>query len=141
MSKVSWALSSPIGSLEIAAKCMTQSQPSRSAGFDRADVLDQLNVGLDQRLPVAALEELEVAADDGMTFLFQDVNQVSPDEATMACNENFHAVYHDAWVGKSIVDKKMLKKYKVCHVTLSRGAVERQVEAHKTCPETGGLCI
>ena len=30
MSKVIWAFSSPIGSLEMAARCMTQSQPSRS---------------------------------------------------------------------------------------------------------------
>ena len=61
-------------------------------GFDRADVLDQLAVGLDQGLPVAALEELEVAADDGMAFLLQDVNQVGPDETAMACDENFHNI-------------------------------------------------
>ena len=72
---------------------MTQSQPSRSCGFDRADVLDQLDVGLDHRLPVAALEELEVAADDGMTLLLQDVNQVGSDVAAMACHEDFHVDY------------------------------------------------
>ena len=72
--------------------------PVQVPGFDRADILDQLTIGLDEGLPVAALEELEVAADDGMTFLLQDVNQVGSDETAMACHENFHAVYHDTMV-------------------------------------------
>ena len=54
--------------------------------------LIQLTVGLDQGLPVAALEEPEVAADDGVAFLLQDVDQVSSDETAMACNEYSHHV-------------------------------------------------
>ena len=69
---------------------MTQSQPSRSPGLDVADVLDQLHVGGDHRLPVAALEEPEVAADDGVALLLQDVDQVRPDVAAMAGYKCFH---------------------------------------------------
>ena len=40
-SKVSWAFISPIGSLEIAARCMTQSQPSRSrASISRTSLIN-----------------------------------------------------------------------------------------------------
>ena len=91
-SKVIWAFSAPIGSLEMAARCMTQSQPSRSRGLDLADVLDELPVGLDHGLPVAALEETEVATDDGVAFLLQQVDQVSPDVASMAGDKDFHGV-------------------------------------------------
>ena len=89
-SKVIWALSSPIGSLEMAARCMTQSQPSRSRGLDFADVLDQSAVGLDHRLPVAALEQPEVAADDGVALLLEQVDQMGPDVALMASDKDFH---------------------------------------------------
>ena len=61
-------------------------------GVDLADVLDQLTVGLDEGLPVAALEEVEVAADDGVAFLLEDVDQVGPDVTAMACGENFHGL-------------------------------------------------
>ena len=37
-----------------------------------------------------------------MTFLLQDVNQVGADEATMACHENFHLVYHDGVVSEFV---------------------------------------
>ena len=38
-------------------------------GLDLPHILDQFPVGLDHGLPVAALEEAEVAADDGVAFL------------------------------------------------------------------------
>ena len=65
--------------------------PVEVAGLDGPHVLDQLDVGVDHRLPVAALEEPEVAADDGVPLLLQDVDQVRTDVAAMACYEDFHA--------------------------------------------------
>ena len=65
----------------MAARCITQSQPSRSAASICADVLDEFPVGLDHGLPVAALEEAEVAADDGVAFLLEQVDQMGPDIA------------------------------------------------------------
>ena len=66
--------------------------PVEVPGVDLADVLDQLAVGLDQGLPVAALEEVEVAADDGVALLLEDVDQVGSDVTAMACDENFHGL-------------------------------------------------
>ena len=59
-------------------------------GVDLADILDQLPVGYDEGLPVAAFEKVDVAADDGVAFLLEDVDQVGPDVTAMACGENFH---------------------------------------------------
>ena len=59
-------------------------------GLDLPDILDQFPVGCDERLPVAAFEEVEVAADDGVAFLLEDIDQVGSDITAMACGENFH---------------------------------------------------
>ena len=53
------------------------------AGLDLANVLRELPVGLDHGLPVTSLEETEVATDDGVAFLLQQVDhddsRCSPD--------------------------------------------------------------
>ena len=64
--------------------------PVQVSGVDLADVFDQLPVGLDEGFPVAALEQVEVAADDGVALLLEDVDQVGPDVTAMACGENVH---------------------------------------------------
>ena len=98
MSKVSWALSSPIGSLEIAARCMTQSHPSRSrASIVRTSLISSRS-GSTKGSQLQPSKSLKVAADDGMAFLLQDVDQVGSDKTAMACNENLHSVYHDTMV-------------------------------------------
>ena len=66
--------------------------PVEVSGVNLADVFDQLPVGLDQGLPVAALEQVEIAADDGVALLLEDVDQVCPDVTAMACGENVHGL-------------------------------------------------
>ena len=61
-------------------------------GLDLADILDQLPVGFDHGLPVASLKEIEVAADDAVTFLLEQVDQVSSDVTLMAGDEDFHGM-------------------------------------------------
>ena len=65
----------------MAARCMTQSRPSRSASLDLAHVLGQISVGLDERFPRAALEEVEVTAGDEVAILLEQVDQLSSDVA------------------------------------------------------------
>ena len=82
-------------------------------GLDLADVLDQLPVGLDHGLPVASLEEVEVAADDGVAFLLEQVDQVGPDIALMAGDEDFH--------GMSLRDGLMECRWEDARVRRPRG--------------------
>jgi hypothetical protein len=48
--------------------------PIEVLGIDLTDVFDQLMVGLNERFPVAALEEVEITADDSVSLLLEDVD-------------------------------------------------------------------
>jgi len=61
-------------------------------GLDPANILDKLPVGFDLGLPVASLIEIEIAADDGVTFLLEEIDEMSSDETLMASDEDFHGM-------------------------------------------------
>ena len=61
-------------------------------GLELADILDKLPVGFDHGLPVASLKEIEIAADDAVTFLLEEIDKVSSDETEVAGDEDFHGV-------------------------------------------------
>ena len=56
------------------------------------DVLDEFPIGLDDGLPVTSLEQADVAADDGVAFLLEQVDQMAPDVPSMASDKNFHEI-------------------------------------------------
>ena len=74
----------------MAARCMMQSQPSRSAASTLRTSLGRFPVGLDQRFPGTPLEEVEVAADDEMAFLLEQVDQLRSDVPLMTCDKYLH---------------------------------------------------
>ena len=60
--------------------------------LDRPNVLDEVAVGRDHRLPVATLEQPDVAADDLGALLLKQIDQMGSDEALVTRDEYFHDI-------------------------------------------------
>src|SRR5437899_3617826 len=60
------------------------------APIDAADVGQQLDVGGDRLLPLAAVEQVEVDSGHGVAVLLQQVDQVGADVALVTGDENSH---------------------------------------------------
>src|SRR5580658_10176198 len=58
---------------------------------DLTNILHQFSISCDQRLPVATLDKTNITANEGVTLLFQDINQMGPDKATMTSSKNLHS--------------------------------------------------
>ena len=91
-SKVVWAFIAPIGSLEIAARCITQSQPSRSlASILRTSLTSSLS-GLTMGSQLHPSNRLRSQPTTLVTFLLEEIDKVSSDETLMAGDEDFHGI-------------------------------------------------
>jgi hypothetical protein len=61
--------------------------------LDLANIPEDFPVRPYKRFPVAAFEEPQVTANNGMAFLLQQINQVATDVAEMTCDKYFHGIF------------------------------------------------
>jgi hypothetical protein len=59
---------------------------------DHPNIFSQFSVDRNDLLPCTVIEQAQIASGDGVASLLEEINEMSPDIATMTGDENFHAL-------------------------------------------------
>jgi hypothetical protein len=57
---------------------------------NQPNILSQFSVGCDDLFPRAVVEQAQITSGDGVSRLFEEINEMSPNIAAMASDKNFH---------------------------------------------------